>query len=189
MSNFWGFYLQFSPPYLRSYFDVNCESKITIMNQSKLIILTLISCFLFCCSKYEDGPVISLRTKKARLTGTWEIAKINGTAPASGEQWEFEFEKDGDYTEVRTSIDSVFVGYNYEYVEWYNYPLYDIQILNTSTNGEWEFFEDGADLYLKHENGGYYYGINRLTMNELTLESFDYYNDSLQWIEYEFEKD
>jgi len=159
------------------------------MSQSKLIILTLISCFLFSCSKYEDGPVISLRTKKARLTGTWEIAKINGTTPALGEQWEFEFEKDADYTEVRTSIDSVIVGYDYNYYDYYNYPIYEIQLSNTSTNGEWEFMEDGEDLYLKYENGGNYYRINRLTMNELTLEDFVGYNGNGQWMEYEFEKD
>ena len=30
------------------------------------------------CGKYEDGPSFSLRTKKARLTGEWELVKING---------------------------------------------------------------------------------------------------------------
>ena len=95
------------------------------MNLFKLIILTLISCFLFSCSKYEDGPGISLRTKKARLTGTWEIAKINGQNPDLFEDWEFEFEKNGDFNELRTSVDSVFLGYDYSYYDYYNYPLYN----------------------------------------------------------------
>ena len=139
------------------------------MNQSKLIILSLTSCLLFSCSKYEDGPVISLRTKKARLTGTWNVEKINGTAPAFGEQWEFEFENDGDYTETQ-----IFMSGNL-----------------STTSGEWEFKEDGEDLYLKHAEGADYYNINRLTMDELTLESFGYDSNigTSGWIEYEFEKD
>ena len=33
------------------------------------------------CSKYEDGPAFSLRTKKSRLVGDWELVKINGQSP------------------------------------------------------------------------------------------------------------
>ncbi|MGM0478540.1 MAG: hypothetical protein ACQERC_04890 [Bacteroidota bacterium] len=27
------------------------------------------------CSKYEEGPLVSLRTKKARITGEWKVEK------------------------------------------------------------------------------------------------------------------
>ena len=86
---------------------------------------------MFSCSKYEDGPLISLRTKKARLTGTWNLEKINGTSPALGEQWEFEFENDGDYTEYQISVDS-----------------WNGTLSQTSTTGEWKFKEDGEELHI-----------------------------------------
>lgn len=48
-------------------------------NQLKLIglvSLTLIGGLFFDgCAKYEEGPKTSLRTKKGRLTGTWNIAR------------------------------------------------------------------------------------------------------------------
>ena len=129
---------------------------------------------MFSCSKYEDGPLISLRTKKARLTGTWNLEKINGTSPALGEQWEFEFENDGDYTEYQISVDS-----------------WNGTLSQTSTTGEWKFKEDGEELYLQHSGGGELFLINRLTMDELILEDFGYISPfgNSEWIEYEFEKD
>lgn len=50
------------------------------------------------CSKYEDGPSFSLRTKKARVTGDWEVVRIgNETYPQNGYSLEMTFEKDGDF--------------------------------------------------------------------------------------------
>lgn len=40
-----------------------------------LAIAFAISVVFISCGKYEEGPSISLRTKKARLTGVWEISK------------------------------------------------------------------------------------------------------------------
>jgi len=30
------------------------------------------------CKKYEDGQILSLRTKTARLTGDWKALKVDG---------------------------------------------------------------------------------------------------------------
>ncbi len=36
------------------------------------------------CNKYEDGPSLSLRTKKARLVNTWELTEsVDGSADIS----------------------------------------------------------------------------------------------------------
>jgi hypothetical protein len=36
------------------------------------------------CGKYEDGPGISLRTKKARLTGEWDVKEyVDGSTGAT----------------------------------------------------------------------------------------------------------
>ena len=47
------------------------------------IIALLVGCTAFTfsgCGKYEDGPSISLLTKKARVAGTWGVEKymVNG---------------------------------------------------------------------------------------------------------------
>lgn len=45
------------------------------MKKTSLIILIIT---LFACSKYEEGPLLSLRTKKSRLTDkNWVLEKVN----------------------------------------------------------------------------------------------------------------
>ena len=51
------------------------------MKVKKYILLFLFLSFCFvACKKYEDGTCISLRTKKARVTGVWEpeVFLVNG---------------------------------------------------------------------------------------------------------------
>lgn len=43
------------------------------MKTSISTILSTLLILIFGCKKYEDGPFISLRTKKARLVGEWEL--------------------------------------------------------------------------------------------------------------------
>ena len=47
------------------------------------------------CKKYEDGPAFSLRSKTARLTGTWKVDEWGG----QDLQYDafFIFEKNGDF--------------------------------------------------------------------------------------------
>lgn len=46
----------------------------------KLLFLLLICSTIFSCKKYEDGPSISLRTKKAHIANNWKVDKflVNG---------------------------------------------------------------------------------------------------------------
>lgn len=63
------------------------------------------------CKKYQEGPAISFRSKKARVANTWVVEKsiVDGkeesTSPLSG--FVFEFTKDGKYnfTADETSYD------------------------------------------------------------------------------------
>jgi len=54
------------------------------------------------CGKYEDGPSISLKTKKGRLSQSWTVEKYvaaNGTeTAASGNEGSSIFNKDGSYS-------------------------------------------------------------------------------------------
>lgn len=48
--------------------------------------------------KYEEGPALSLRTKKARVAGEWEIEKTiesDGTEDTDSDGITYTFEKDG----------------------------------------------------------------------------------------------
>ncbi|PHR49860.1 MAG: hypothetical protein COA32_01625 [Fluviicola sp.] len=107
------------------------------------------------CSKYEDGPMFSLRTKKARLTGEWEVVRIgNETFPQDGYSVEMEFEKDGDFR------------YTYSY-DTYSY----------SYNGEWEFSSDKEEVDIIIDNQVETFEILRLKNDELWLEA----SDNTEW--------
>ena len=107
--------------------------------------------------KYEEGPALSLRTKKARISGEWKIDKAFDENGEEVELDEFskastqEFTKDNDYT-VRIEGD--------EFLE-----------------GTWEFSDDKEKVIIKFE----FFGetqtneirILRLKNNELWLEGED----------------
>lgn len=103
------------------------------------------------CSKYEDGPKFSLRTKKARLTGEWEVVRIgNETYPQNGYTLEMTFEKDGDF-EFKYS----YSGYSYTY------------------SGDWAFTSDKEDIVINYDNfvgNTQMYEILRLKNDEVWLE-------------------
>ena len=59
------------------------------------------------CSKYDEGPAISLRSKKARVANIWIVESardivddVDITADFTGDS--FEWKKDGDYLENGT---------------------------------------------------------------------------------------
>jgi hypothetical protein len=88
------------------------------------IALLAVTFILGSCSKYEEGPALSLRTKKARLAGVWKIEKFvdnDGSVsyPDSGDSGTVEYTKDN---EVKATFD-----------------IFGFQAL---VNGEWEFIKD-----------------------------------------------
>jgi hypothetical protein len=50
------------------------------------------------CGKYEDGPGFSLRSKEARVAGTWTVEKYYADLLADGATITIELTKDGYYT-------------------------------------------------------------------------------------------
>lgn len=110
------------------------------------------------CSKYEDGPAFTLRTKKSRLLGEWELVKLsdeNGAVifPSSDNDYEIhmEFEKDGDFE----------LGYTYEE---------DGTPYSLSSVGEWEFSSDKEELKVDYFGDKVVWEIQRLTNKELWFE-------------------
>jgi len=99
------------------------------------------------CKKYDDGPSFTLRSKKGRLTGEWELVKLDGQSMNSGYSIEWEFEKDGDFS-------------------W----TYDYGTYTDTYSGEWEFSSDKEEIEIEIDGWVENLEIKRLTNKELTLE-------------------
>jgi hypothetical protein len=72
------------------------------MKRNILVVAVIITAFVLgSCGKYEEGPAFSLKSKKARLAGTWQIEKVleNGKEVPLEEgddlNMTWTFEKDG----------------------------------------------------------------------------------------------
>lgn len=103
------------------------------------------------CSKYEDGPSFSLRTKKARLVGDWEVVRIGSeNYPSEGYSIEMSFEDNGDF-EFKYS----YLTYSYTY------------------SGDWEFSSDKEDLEITVDGISQDFEILRLTNDELWFNDGD----------------
>ena len=112
------------------------------------------------CGKYEDGPNMSLLTKKQRLTGDWEFDKLMDGGVnmiSNGLQIEMDFDKDGDF-EISSS---------FSYTDYYGYTYSNSSIVK----GEWEFSSDKEEIELDFDDGSYQeIEITRLTNKELEGE-------------------
>ena len=113
---------------------------------------TIMAFNLQSCGKYDDGPGFSLRTKKARVVGEWDVIQIgNQSFASSGYSIEFEFEKDGDLKFT--------YGYNY-YGQVYSYTY----------AGTWDFSSDKEELDLILGGSVQSFEIKRLTNKEMWLD-------------------
>lgn len=86
-------------------------------NLKKLTYLTLAGATTFgvsSCGKYEDGPGLSLLTKKSRVAGSWDVKSIGNQVMNSEYSINLSFEKTGSLL-ITTS-------YNYSgYSDSYTY--------------------------------------------------------------------
>ncbi|MCF6242132.1 MAG: hypothetical protein L3J74_12400 [Bacteroidales bacterium] len=129
-------------------------------------IVFLISILLFSCSKFEDGPKISLLSKNKRISRIWKVEysinlSTNIEHSADFDGWTLEFSKDGTYNQ------------NIIYGETQNL-----------INGNWEFIGDNQiRLNFNSASGEQiaFYTILRLSKKELWLkdekEEIHYYSE------------
>lgn len=115
-----------------------------------IVVVAVILLFNFSsCSKYEDGPSMSLRTKKARLTGEWELQEIDGNNVSGEEIWEFV--SDGDFE-----------------------ATYEDDGDKTTNKGEWTWEDEKEKIEIDIDDGGKFeMEILRLTNSELIMEDDD----------------
>ncbi|HQQ94129.1 MAG TPA: hypothetical protein PLQ93_06210 [Bacteroidia bacterium] len=105
------------------------------------------------CKKYEDGPAVSLLSKKTRISGEWtlesymlnEVDKTADYLTAVGANYMLEIEKDGSY-----KVAGIF-----------------------ADNGTWVFGEDKDDVYFHSGKSGVpeqAFRITRLANKELWMK-------------------
>lgn len=110
---------------------------------------------LTACNKYEDGPKLSLRSKKERVANTWVIEKAIRNGNDVTDEYEIytlTTSKDGD---AKLNATIVFGGFTY----------------TTNTNGTWEFSSNKEKLIFDYENddADNTYQILRLKEDELWI--------------------
>mgnify|MGYP006103724499 CR=1 FL=1 len=118
------------------------------------------------CSKYEDGPAISLLTKKQRLVGDWEVTKFKSgglNMIDNGSEMDLEFDEDGDFEMKVLST--------YTTTDYYgnSYTTTDLD----TYSGEWEFSSDKEEIEIDFDDNSEYdweIEITRLTNKELEGE-------------------
>lgn len=101
------------------------------------------------CGKYEDGPGFSLKSKKARLVGEWEVVEVD-KVNIEDFNFAFEFEKNGD-------IEFTYSYYGYSYTE----------------KGDWEWEDGKSSLEIELDGYTEEWEILKLTSEELWFEDED----------------
>ncbi|MFH1121008.1 MAG: hypothetical protein V1775_14415 [Bacteroidota bacterium] len=125
--------------------------KTTQISNKLMLAAAVVICLNFSsCKKYEDGPMFSLMSKTARLTGEWEIVKIDGERIDDGVSIILEFEKDGDFKST------------------YSYDSYSY-----SSEGEWEWASGKESVEITLDGEKIEFEISRLTNSEFWFEDED----------------
>lgn len=126
---------------------------------SLLAIATIAVASMTSCSKYEDGPGFSLRTKKARLTGEWELKEMTQDGEkAEGVTMLMEINKDDKY---KTTITVTY--------EVNGETQSDVDV----EEGKWEFANKKEALIFTDEADGLpndIITVTRLTNKELWVK-------------------
>ncbi|MDQ3111048.1 MAG: hypothetical protein M3R17_14235 [Bacteroidota bacterium] len=132
-----------------------------------LVAFTLVILVLFSnCNKYEDGPAISLRTKKHRVCNSWRIDQV------------FETPQNGSQTDKTTDYKNAYVNYvmmiNKSDLYTITYRPYNIG--DYSETGSWYLSAGKSNLVFVNANGngssiGSVWTILRLKENELWMQT------------------
>lgn len=134
---------------------------IFVSMRTAAILLLIVFAGLASCKKYEDGPGLSLRTKKARLSNQWSVK----------EYYEDHEDKTSDYRSIiEQEMLEIRKDGTYSYNETSNWP-WGIP----ADEGKWEWKDDKESVTLTstpHDNR-IEYRILRLKEMELWVETTD----------------
>lgn len=131
---------------------ISCSIKILFVT------IAIQSLIVSSCSKYEDGPKLSLRTKKSRLVGEWDLLRIDGQDVS--DSVEFEFKKDLKF-------------------KMFFFKKYGGEIKKKALRrGDWIWKDDKESIELDVFNGAILkWRVKRLSNSELWF----YDDDSMFW--------
>lgn len=126
------------------------------MKRTSLLFVAFALLFLASCGKYEDGPDFTLRSKKARIAGSWTLDKfiedgvdLTSQVTAAELSLSCKYEKDGSYSEVRSVSGQV----------------------ASTKSGTWKLSLNKENLVVTYSSGTVVaYKILRLTNSELWLQ-------------------
>ena len=121
----------------------------------KVALLALSFLLLISCSKYDEGPMMSLRSRSERVANIWEVNKATSNGEdvtSSFSHYELQLSKDGD-----AELDAEYLIFG--------------QTFKTSTDGTWEFINENENLSLDLEGDDWdvTYQILKLTEHEMKL--------------------
>lgn len=112
-------------------------------------VIALLAIAIVSCGKYEDGPSMSLLTKKQRLTGDWTLESYTS-----------------DGQDITTTIQTLWGAAEWQIEKDEKYHLTG----NLNQNGTWELGEDKDDIFMTPDTGSRItYRILRLKNKELWL--------------------
>lgn len=119
--------------------------------------LAIMAMMMTSCGKYEEGPVFSLRTKTARLTGYWELVEATEkgiNVDLSGMTKGYTFIKGGEMR-VTTSMLGMSSSFDGEWRFDDSKEILETRIFEGTEWNEWETSEilrlTNAELWLRDE--------------------------------------
>ena len=166
------------------------------MNKTYIIFFSFIFAFaMFSCSKYEDGPLISLKSKKNRLLGVWKVVEFKKDnedltqfyQDTCGCDVEFTYEQfDLGWAETeKFNLKCDFNNWNFQdFEEDDNYDRF------LFTKSKWAFSKDKSRIWLElgYDNDSRYrWGMYPLTICKFCWEPLEILrltSDDL-WVRYE----
>ena len=100
-----------------------------ILRFSSIILLAII--FLPGCGKYDEGPDLTFKSKKDRLTNTWIVAEVfvNG--------------------EIRIDLPPEYINFVFKLNPNQEAQVNYVQTDGNTLNGEWEFYNDKCNFRVK----------------------------------------
>lgn len=129
----------------------------------KLILIALPLLILAGCGKYEDGPALSLRTKKERVCNNWQVSSA--------------YQNGNDRT---SEFNAAFAGYMLDIRkdDTYSLSFSPFGIGSVQDNGRWEFTSDKMQIRLIDSDGDVsQYIILRLKEKEFWVRFTDNGNE------------
>lgn len=136
--------------------------------KKRLILLALVTLFISGCSKFEEGPEFSLRTKKSRITNDWVLTKTSygDKVTTQTSNRNFKIDRDGTYlNNVSTDIASIKGNWALDVKKRKDILHYvDLSIKTQEIDPE-----EKVVTLIFDENIWYQYIVYRLTSDELTI--------------------